>query len=260
MRRINLYEIFRFGAAIEILGDLKSGTVVQDVVVKLRLAHVWLAHALKSDHIPIKENKKAVLKLIELVDSILKQEVLTPEQAIILDVNFTAFRNTLASELSRLHIYFVPQLLGYDSDTLLTNGIANLSPSFHGFLSDLTKSNFNEGCRCLALNQPTAAGFMLLRATEDVMHSYYDVISGGASRLPRRNMGDYIAALEKIPAVKPEMLAVIRDIKNLRRNPLMHPEHILDISDAVAVFDVSKSAISAMVRQAMEHQAALKKP
>ena len=66
---------------------------------------------------------------------------------------------------------------------------------------------------------------------------------------------DYIAALETLPNVSPDMLEVLRSIKNLRRNPLMHPEHRLEFDDAVATFDVAKSAITAMARQAEEHAA-----
>jgi hypothetical protein len=73
-------------------------------------------------------------------------------------------------------------------------------------------------------------------------------------------MGDYIDALEKLPDVASSMLEVLRSIKNLRRNPLMHPEHRLEIDDAIATFDVAKSAITAMARQAEEHAAKHVKP
>ena len=94
----------------------------------------------------------------------------------------------------------------------------------------------------------------MLRAVEGMMHEFYDVISGGSPRPKKREMGGYIDALEKLKTVDPRMTDVLRGIKNLRRNPLMHPEHFLDMDDALITFDVAKSAISTMVLLAEEHK------
>ena len=85
------------------------------------------------------------------------------------------------------------------------------------------------------------------------MHQYYDVVSNGAPRPKRRNMGEYIEALENVSGKDDRMVAVLRDIKNLRRNPLMHPEEFLELEDALITFDVAKSTISTMARLAIEH-------
>jgi hypothetical protein len=71
-------------------------------------------------------------------------------------------------------------------------------------------------------------------------------------------MGDYLNVLENVSDVSPTMLDVLRGIKNLRRNPLMHPGHRLEMDDAIETFDVAKSSISAMTRLATEHAARAK--
>jgi hypothetical protein len=143
--------------------------------------------------------------------------------------------------------------LGYDSDILLSNGRAVLTQSTLKWLPADAAKGFDDGTRCLALKQATAAGFLFLRSVEDMMHDYYDIISNGAPRPQRRNMGDYINALERLPDVSRSMLEVLASIKNLRRNSLMHPDQRLEMDDAIETFDVAKSAISAMARQAEEH-------
>ena len=104
-----------------------------------------------------------------------------------------------------------------------------------------------------ALKLPTSAGFNLLRSVEGAIHQYYDVVSKGAARPSIRNMGNYIAALEKVSGVDDKMLEVLRSIKNLRRNPVMHPGDFLELDDALITFDVAKSAISTMTQLAREH-------
>ena len=65
-------------------------------------------------------------------------------------------------------------------------------------------------------------------------------------------MGKRIEKLEKIkdgkavPSAK--VLRTLREIKDLDRNPLAHPECTLDMIEAKALFDLSGIAIHAMFR------------
>ena len=85
------------------------------------------------------------------------------------------------------------------------------------------------------------------------MHQYYDVVSNGAERPTNRNMGAYIVAMERIVGIDGRMLEVLRGIKNLRRNPLAHPEDFLEMKDALIILDITKSSISTMAQLAKEH-------
>ena len=73
---------------------------------------------------------------------------------------------------------------------------------------------------------PTSAGLQLLRAVEAVMRQYYDVLSNGSPRPKQQSMGNFTEAMEKIPTIDPRMLDVLKGIKNLRRNPLAHPQEL----------------------------------
>jgi hypothetical protein len=262
MKRINLFELFQFGAALKTIGRLKPDTIISSIESELFLAEIWLKWLLSHDHIPITDNRDEAERLVGFIGhikTIPAGEQLGISKHIIISTMFSELEAKLSTELARLHVYLITPVLGYDSDILLSNGRATLSAATLEWLPEDAAIGFDDGTRCLALKQATAAGFLLLRSVEGMMHDFYDVISNDAPRPERRNMGDYIAALETVDGTSPEMLGVLRSIKNLRRNPLMHHDHRLEMDDAVETFDVAKSAISAMARLAKEH-AANKKP
>ncbi len=60
-------------------------------------------------------------------------------------------------------------------------------------------------------------------------------------------MGKYIEALEKVPNINDKVLSVLRQIKNLHRNPIMHPEATLDMDEALTLLGIVQSAITTMV-------------
>jgi hypothetical protein len=258
MKRVHLFELYQCGGAVKILGRMTPETKPSDLQADLYVVDSWLKWLLDKnrDHIPIHDARDDAEKLRQFIAAFLRLpegEAIGTTKYQLLQAVFARFESILDAELGKLPVYYITRLLGYDTDILLGNGRAVLTQSTLDWLPEEAATGFDEGARSLVLKQATAAGFLLLRAVEDVMHNYYDVLSNGAPRPARRNMGDYIDALEKIPSVSLEMLEVLRSIKNLRRNPLMHPEHRLEMDDAVATFDVAKSAISAMARQAREH-------
>src|SRR5438552_13467320 len=91
--------------------------------------------------------------------------------------------------------------------------------------------DIKQGARCFAFELPTAAGFHFLRAIEAVIHSFYDVLSNNAKRPKRAAMGIYIDELIKLNA-NAELVATLKQIKDLHRNPIIHPEETLDMIEA----------------------------
>ncbi len=51
-------------------------------------------------------------------------------------------------------------------------------------------------------------------------------------------MGDYINQLTQRKAGDPRVLSALKDLKDLHRNPLIHPEHSLDsVDQAIALMN-----------------------
>jgi len=261
MKRIHLSELCRFGEALRGLKCVVPGAKFTDTTAQtdMFLAHGWLRWMANHDHIPVTLSRDNLLKIQGFLERAMQGEfgdTMTAERYEGICKLIDVWTKELYDEIDRLNVYYVSKVDAYDTDILLSNGKAALPEiTVKGMDADSIKS-FEEGTRCLALKLPTSAGFQLLRAVEGVMHEFYDVLSGGAPRPKRREMGGYIDALEKLKTIDPKMVDVLRGIKNLQRNPLMHPEHFLEMYDAQITFDVAKSAISTMVLLAEGHKKA----
>ena len=257
MKRINPFTMYRFGSVLRFMDGLTAESQYGPMKRDCATAHVWFEDMQKQADLPIQDAKSDMetldrfcLKVIHGHDS----EKIGDELHEVVSTTFTAFENVLRAEWSRLNVYFVTRVAAYDTDILLSSGRTVLPDGTAVEMTTEALSDLDEGTRCLALKCATAAGFHLLRSVEAVMRSYYDVVSDGAARPARDNMGQYIEALEKLPNASPKMTAVLRDIKNLQRNPLAHPEHSLAQGEAETTLTLAITAISTMVVLLKKHR------
>ncbi|MEE1611858.1 hypothetical protein [Microvirga sp. CF3016] len=163
-----------------------------------------------------------------------------------------AFQHVMAAEFQNSATFYVPQRMGYHTPTLILNATvcAGLwdEPRFQG----VARHDFNEAGKCLAFGMPTAAGFHAARSVEAILILYYEAFCG--PRPERLMMGDAIRALEaKVDPEGPlspsrKVLRTLREIKDLDRNPLAHPDATLDMIEAKALFDLAGIAIVSMLR------------
>jgi hypothetical protein len=57
----------------------------------------------------------------------------------------------------------------------------------------------------------------------------------------------YVRAMQQRKCGDPKILAAITQISELHRNPLIHPEDILTLDEAMALVGIARSAMSAML-------------
>ena len=98
--------------------------------------------------------------------------------------------------------------------------------------------------RCLAFERYTASGFHILRALESEIRDYLIMVTHNMPK--KRDWGYYIEELEKNNANQ-KMLTALDNIRNLDRNPLMHPEDWLRKDDAVGLFNLGKTALHRLI-------------
>lgn len=159
------------------------------------------------------------------------------------------FENNLASEFAQMDSYLVAKKGGYDTRDLIDNGAAlfqaSLGRKVPGAIRDVKQAT-----RCIAFELPTAAGFHLHRANESVVHAYFDAVRGAVEH-PKggnRNMGNYITLMEQKDLGDGRVRAALKDIKNLHRNPLIHPDHDLEaVDDAIDLLGAIRAAMGAML-------------
>ena len=257
MIRISIHNFYELGTALRPLEDIKTDVPFSHVAYNLYMADARLKFLLEHNVIPVKICRTDAIKLQVAVRGIIdraskenatdQEKLITHYDVYMISDGLKTFEAVLAAELSQTDTYFVSQKGCYSTIHLIDQAELIFPDSIRALLPPESIVDIRQGGRCLAFELPTAAGFHFMRATEAVLHKYYDVISGGKSRPRNRNMGRYIEALEKTHKVDPKILAVLRQIKDLHRNPIAHPEAVLNMEEATALLGIVQSAITTMI-------------
>ena len=142
--------------------------------------------------------------------------------------------------------YFVTQKGGFDTVSLLAYG-ENLFPTDLGSKVPEAIVDAREAGKCLAFEISTACGFHAFRATESVLRRYHAHVTGGAAPPKLRTLGVYIKSLTSSGKGDPKVLASLKQMTDLHRNPIAHPEAVLTTEEAISILGVSRSAIGAML-------------
>lgn len=200
----------------------------------------------------LNESAAAARSLKALIEQVLEIHASNPE-AVLTELqvgNFNSawlsFEQALALDLGRAPVYFVTPKGIYATPSLINSAEAALVDEVAGIISDAAKRDLNQAGRCLAFNLSTAAGYHALRATEKVLREYYTFVLHKPAEQVR--MKQAIDELIKAKA-EPKTLAVIDQLRSLHRNPIDHPEVFLEPAEAMELFSICTSAISAMARQ-----------
>src|SRR5665213_3060576 len=104
------------------------------------------------------------------------------------------------------------------------------------------------GVNPLAYEIPTACGFHIFRATESVLRKYYSHSTGGSPPPKVRNIGVYVRMLRAQNCGDEIVLATLQQLARLHRNPLIHPEAVLTMDEAIATLGIARSVVTAMLK------------
>ena len=198
MERVNGTFLYELGANLQPLTTIHSGPLTQKSLDLLQNARSELDHLLHAhvfDPATSRGKGEGLLKYLqELVDRGRtiqegKSPSLSDSEVNHLRNSFFDFSSALTAELSRAPLYFVTPKRGYNL-YLLLNEAEKIFPD--GLLDKVPSVDVDveQAGKCLAFNLPTATAFHLHRINEEVLHRYYDAVTGGASRPTGRNMGD----------------------------------------------------------------------
>lgn len=252
--RISISYFCGLGGLMERLAGLKPGARLGDAWPQIMqtqnqleqlLSTEWFSPAMRSAFVPGAELVNALKKVSERTDL---DTTLSATEVWQIASALRDFSTVLTTELRIADAYFVTRKAGYDTTTLIAAAErmfpAELMYKVPGAIVDI-----REAGKCLAFELSTAAGFHVLRATESVLRCYWDVVTKGRPHPPQRNLGVYLQQLEQQEAGSEKVRAVLKQIKDLHRNPLIHPEEILQLEDAVALFGICISAVAGMLKE-----------
>lgn len=158
------------------------------------------------------------------------------------------FESHLGSELALMDTYMISKKGVYDTNDLIFNGAAFMPADLALKVPEATH-DVNEATKCLAYEVFTAVGFHIHRANEAVMHRYYDVVTEEKPRPTNRDIGSYLRELEKHKAGDARVKAALRDLKDLHRNPLIHPDQSLESADeAIDLLSAVRAVVGQMLK------------
>jgi hypothetical protein len=159
---------------------------------------------------------------------------------------YDKFKVALHAELGVLHSYFVTQKGGFDTVSLLYFGENLFPPELTSKVPEAVW-DVREAGKCLAFELPTACGFHIFRATESVLRKYYAQLTG-SNTLPKvRNIGVYLNAMKQAKVGDEKVIFALKQMADLHRNPLIHPDTVLTQEEAIGIFGLARSAIAGML-------------
>lgn len=158
----------------------------------------------------------------------------------------------ITAEFQTLATYHATQKAIYSTPDLIERAEFILPEATRAKLPTNVLDEIRESGRCLAFDNSTAAGFHILRAVEATMHEYFIVTCKVKPRPASRlsNWGEYLSKLgTQTDTATKRVVALLQQIKDHDRNPLMHPELILSQDEALTLFEISQGAVMAMAER-----------
>lgn len=164
-----------------------------------------------------------------------------------------AFRSVFEAECHDIDIYSVGQIAIYKTQALVSEGASIIPEEYRRDVCEAALSEFNNAGKCLAFDLPTSCGFHALRGLELVMDDYLKGFGVDTSKL--KNWYAYVTAAKKLiddtgAQIKPsaKVAAMLDRMRDLDRNPLMHPRDTLDTNGADQLFKLAAITVGEMVR------------
>lgn len=157
------------------------------------------------------------------------------------------FKTVFLSELSGLPLFLVTEKESYDVNTLIDDGERLFPPSLRMKAPDAI-ADAREVGKALAFELGTACGFHTFRVTEVVLKRYYDSVAGGRPRPNLETIGSFAREMVEHKLGDDKIAHSLKQLAKLHRNPLIHPEVILDVSEAIETLGIARSVIGAMLK------------
>jgi hypothetical protein len=252
MIQIDGFYLYSFGYSIHPLAEIRQEQKLDDWAYPLFTARYAIEEFLQRSVFQIRTSRVAAQKLLKAVTDLVnmypRDEAITFVEAINITNALSEFEHVLAAEMGMFNLWLVQKKRGYDTTDLIQQGWV-LFPEDLILKVPEAVTDVAAGTRCMAFNLATAAGFHLHRMNESVLHRYYDAVTEGAPRPQGRNIGDYLAKLKEFGKGDEKTLSALKDLKDLHRNPLIHPEDSLDnIDEAIALLGSIQAAVVSMLK------------
>lgn len=253
MIRISIAYFYGIGAAVRPLRNLKPQKLDFDTWSNLFAAEQaltglfgaqWFWPAIRASYAPGQKLLEAIGQTTgKMIDSDIEVG-----EAYGITASLHEFETVLNAELSMCDSYFVSRKAAYDTSSLISNAEVMFSTDLGTKVPEAIP-DVREAGKCLAFELSTAAGLHIMRALDAIIRRYWDAVSGGKPHPRQRNLGVYLKQLSEKKLGSAKAIATLQQIKDLHRNPLVHPEDRLTLDDAVGLFGIAQSAANYMLKE-----------
>lgn len=156
------------------------------------------------------------------------------------------FKLVFLADVSLLPAFLVTRKDNYDVQYLISEGVGLFPPPMLTKAPE-TKDDALEVGKCLAFERNTACGFHTFRVVEAVARRYWDAVSGGKARPVPETLGMFAGQLKICQMGDAKVYESLEQMTKLHRNPLAHPDVILDADEAIAVVGMARSVLTPML-------------
>ena len=156
------------------------------------------------------------------------------------------FKTVFMAEVSIFPAYLVTQKAAHDTLLLIEDGV-KLFPQNLLAKAPETKFDADEVGKALAFELSTACGFHAFRVVEAVLRRYWDEVSSGKKRPEPETLGTMAGQLEICGFGDLKVVEALKQMTKLHRNPISHPDVILNVDEAIAILGMGRSVITHML-------------
>ena len=251
MIRIDIAYLYRLGVTFTNVQNIKTPITMGDAIGPLYELKQSLDGMLTPERIyPFKTAKKELLACQKDLEKTLSdlnfERELNPLELYTIQKHLREVISRVTGEMEIADAYFVTPKSAFDMSTLLFDA-TKLFPAALIASVPLAIPDVLEAGKCIAFELPTAAGFHIHRANEAVMRAYFDIVTNNAPHPNTRNIEAYLKELEKLGKGDAKVIAALRDLKDLHRNPLIHPEQHLTMDQLIGVLGAVQGTITVML-------------
>ncbi len=261
MNRINCFGFYTLGKYINKVQSLGNDAKDLDLLLAAARADNLLKVLLTNQNLNLKSTFAASSSLLagfkHLSEFFEKsdEDAPKPEQKNLqrnllmsgIKLSIDKMETVLSTELALAPIYSVPPRGVFSTDSLLDSADDVFGDVKYKIPDDAIADTKQAG-RCLAFDLPNAAGFHVARATEAVMKKAMEIFDCPPLKESQRNWGNFIRSLEE-HGLNQSLVHHLNQLRELHRNPLIHPEVTLRQTEAQQLWSMCTSAMIALVEE-----------